>query len=155
MGSRGSVIPIFLKNKNKIFHITDNRMTRFNITLEEGVFFVIKSLQRMFGGEIFVPKIPSYNIIDIPKAIVRNPKFNFIGIRPGEKLHEEMISTFDAANTVEFEKHYEILTSKLLKKYKGKKNNFVNKDFSYRSDNNKFFLNKNDLKKIISSFNFK
>lgn len=156
MGSRGSVIPIFLKNKNKIFHITDNRMTRFNITLEEGVFFVIKSLQRMFGGEIFVPKIPSYNIIDIPKAIVRNPKFNFIGIRPGEKLHEEMISNSDALNTIEYKDHFVILPRSefvswgekdYLNQNKGGKKCKVS--FSYNSRDNKVFLSVEAISKLI------
>ena len=156
MGSRGSVLNKFYKqSKSGIITLTHNDMTRFNISLDEAVKLVIWSLQNCLGGEIIVPKLASFFLRDLAEAICPKAKVKIVGIRPGEKLHEEMISTFDAANTVEFEKHYEILTSKLLKKYKGKKNNFVNKDFSYRSDNNKFFLNKNDLKKIISSFNFK
>ena len=102
LGSRGSVVPIFLK-QNKVkdpFTITDNKMTRFNITLEEAVKFVINCLKNMKGGEIFVPKIPSYKILDVVKAI--NPKkIKYIGLRPGEKIHE-MISETDAINTIEF-----------------------------------------------------
>ena len=108
MGSRGSVIPLFLKNKNKIINITDKNMTRFSITLEEGVEFVLLCLQKMLGGEIFIPKIPSYKIIDLAKAIAPNSKIKFTGIRPGEKLHEEMISQSDALNTIEYKKYFVI-----------------------------------------------
>ena len=96
MGSRGSVLPLFLKmKKNNIFPITDKKMTRFNITLEESVNFVLFCLNKMWGGEIFVPKIPSYKIIDFAKAISTKAKLKFVGIRAGEKLHEEMISQHD------------------------------------------------------------
>ena len=86
-------------------------MTRFNITLQEGVDFVIDCLARMWGGELFVPKIPSYRILDVAKAISSNAEIKIVGIRPGEKLHEEMITQTDALNTLEFEKYFVILPS--------------------------------------------
>ncbi len=110
MGSRGSVIPFFLQHKDKGFlPITDERMTRFNITLDSGVEFVLSSLERMWGGEIFVPKIPSYKITDIAQAIAPDTPIKVIGIRPGEKLHEEMISKDDSVNTIEYEDYFSIL----------------------------------------------
>ena len=112
MGSRGSVIPFFLSQKNKgSLPVTDERMTRFNITLQEGVDFVIDCLAKMWGGELFVPKIPSYRILDVAKAISSNAEIKIVGIRPGEKLHEEMITQTDALNTLEFEKYFVILPS--------------------------------------------
>ena len=97
MGSRGSVIPFFLKKKNEgILPITDNRMTRFMISLEEGVKLVWHAFEDMLGGEIYVKKIPSMNINDIAKAVAPDAKLKIIGIRPGEKLHEQMIGIEDA-----------------------------------------------------------
>ena len=92
MMSRGSVIPIFLKNKKKCLSITDPKMTRFNITLEEGVNFVLECAQKSIGGEIFVPKLPSFNIMDLANAISPKSQKKIIGIREGEKIHEEMIT---------------------------------------------------------------
>ena len=101
MGSRGSVIPYFIKFKeNGLIPITDPKMTRFNITLEEGVNFVIKCFSEMFGGELFVPKIPSYKITDVAKAVAPGIKTKIVGIRPGEKIHEEMITKSDSLNTI-------------------------------------------------------
>lgn len=112
MGSRGSVIPFFLTKRNDgVLPITDYRMTRFNITLEDGVKLVLYALQNMWGGEIFVPKIPSYKITEVAQAIAPNATQTIVGIRPGEKLHEEMITVTDALNTVEFEKYFVILPS--------------------------------------------
>ena len=109
VGSRGSVIPFFLKKKAEgVLPITHESMTRFWITLEQGVEFVLHCLQQMRGGELFVPKIPSMNIMDLAKAIAPEAKTEIIGIRPGEKLHEVMISLDDAMNTLEFESHYVI-----------------------------------------------
>ena len=159
MGSRGSVIPLFLKmKKNNIFPITDKKMTRFNITLEESVNFVLFCLNKMWGGEIFVPKIPSYKIIDFAKAISTKAKLKYVGIRAGEKLHEEMISQHDSINTIEYNKYFVIApNSKFInwgkKKYtkhnKGGKNcpNY----FSYNSERNKKFLKISELKKLIKS----
>jgi len=153
MNSRGSVIPYFLKTAHKgFFNITNKEMTRFNITLPEGVKFVLKSFKLMNGGEIFVPKIPSYNILDLAKSISRKPKVNYIGIRPGEKLHEEMITSSDAANTYEYKDLFVIYPSnknvKLIK-LKGKK---CNQNFTYNSKINKHFLKISELKKMILPF---
>lgn len=112
MGSRGSVIPFFLKKRSEgILPITDERMTRFNITLADGVSLVLQALAQMWGGEIFVPKIPSYRITDVAEAIAPECTRAIVGIRPGEKLHEEMITATDAINSVEFDKHFVILPS--------------------------------------------
>jgi len=110
MGSRGSVIPFFLKKRSEgVLPITDRRMTRFNITLEEGVSLVLEALEKSWGGEIFVPKIPSYLITDLAEAIAPDCRIEEIGIRPGEKLHEEMITQSDAVNTIELGNGYIIL----------------------------------------------
>jgi len=107
VGSRGSVIPFFLKcREDGYFPITDSRMTRFWITIEQGVNFVLNCLERMVGGELFIPKLPSMNIIDLAKAIDPACKTKVIGIRPGEKIHEVMISRDDARRTVEFDRYY-------------------------------------------------
>lgn len=112
MGSRGSVIPFFLKkSKEGILPITHNEMTRFNISLQDGVDMVMFALENHLGGEIFVPKIPSYKILDIAKAVAPNCDVEVVGIRPGEKLHEEMITDTDALNTIDFGKYYAILPS--------------------------------------------
>ena len=151
LGSRGSVVPIFLRQKesNENFTITDKRMTRFNITLSEAVVFVLKSIQKMKGGEIFVPKIPSYRILDLLKAISNKKKIKYIGIRAGEKLHEEMISSTDAINTTEHNNYYIIHPS--YEKNVTKKSIKV-----FTSANNKKFLTSKELniiiKKNINSF---
>jgi len=115
MGSRGSVIPFFLKKRHEgVLPVTDERMTRFNITLEDGVKLVLKALDIMWGGEIFVPKIPSYRILDVAKAVDHKCRIDIVGIRPGEKLHEEMITATDALNTIEFKDYFVILPSMAL-----------------------------------------
>ena len=153
IGSRGSLIPFFLKiKKDEHFPITHSEMTRFLITLEEGVKLVFQAFQDMIGGELYVSKIPSVYIKDIPKMINKNAKIKFIGIRPGEKLHEKMISEDDAFYTYEYNKFYKIipnfLNNKDLKKYikKGVK---VKKGFSYSSDNNTNWVNKKQLLNYI------
>lgn len=159
MGSRGSVLPLFLKQKNnKLFTVTDPNMTRFNITLSEGVNFVLFCLSEMKGGEIFVPKLKSYRLIDLAKAVSLNAKIKVVGIRPGEKIHEEMISVNDSKNVLDFKKHYVILPnseySKLnINTYKKFKNNFnlVDKNFSYNSKNNLHFLSISEIKNLINS----
>ena len=159
MGSRGSVIPFFQeKKKNGIIPITDKRMTRFNITLQQGVDFVLKCLERMWGGELFVPKIPSYNILDIAKAIAPECKHEFVGIRPGEKLHEEMITVSDALSSIEFDDYYVIVPSigNWSKKiFMNESNNYVGNPcpdgFSYNSGSNKHFLTVNELQNLIEN----
>jgi len=157
MSSRGSVIPYFKKNKDKKFlEITDLKMTRFNITLDQGVDFVLQSLRKMVGGEIFVPKIPSYKITDLAKAISPKAKIKVIGIRPGEKINEEMITLSDAINTIDCKNYYIILPSsdylqknhikKIIKINKGK---YCNKNFNYNSGSNENFLSISEIKKLI------
>lgn len=115
MGSRGSVIPFFLKKRGEgVIPITDERMTRFNITTEEGVKLVLFTLENMWGGEIFVPKIPSYRITDLAEAIAPKCRLELIGIRPGEKVHEEMITETDSISSIEFEKYFVITPSTTL-----------------------------------------
>lgn len=112
IGSRGSVVPVFLKQRrNGVMTITDARMTRFWISLDQGVQFVIRCIEQMQGGEVFVPKIPSMKVADLAKAISPTAKINVIGIRPGEKLHEVLISEDEARNTVELEDMFVVLPS--------------------------------------------
>tara|TARA_B100000586_G_C19995063_1_gene377958 strand:- start:35 stop:883 length:849 start_codon:yes stop_codon:yes gene_type:complete len=156
MGSRGSVIPNFIKFKEKGFlEITDTRMTRFNITLTESIKMVEWIFNNSLGGEIFVPKIPSYKIIDLAKAVCSTCKIKILGIRPGEKLHEELLTSSESVNTFETKDYYIILpmVNKIYsdffsKKAKGKK---VKKEFSYKSNENKF-LSVNDLKKLLANY---
>ncbi len=160
LGSEGSILPFFLKcKKNNLFPITDKRMTRFNITLEESVNFVIFCLNKMLGGELFVPKIPSFKIIDLAMAISKNPKFKIIGIRPGEKLHEEMISKSESLNTISFKNHFVVAPNsaylhwdkkKYFKKFPGGK--YCPDNFNYNSLDNNQYLSVDNLKKIIKKF---
>ncbi len=158
MGSRGSVIPYFLSKKNDdSINITDLGMTRFNITLNEGVKFVLECYEKMRGGEIFVPKIPSYRIGDLAKAICPKSRIKIIGIRPGEKVNEEMVSSHDSANTIETKNSYIITPSlkfknfkkEYLKKFKSTKN--CKKNFSYNSKDNPHFLSVKEIKKLIEN----
>ena len=141
LGSRGSVIPFFKDQKVKgTIPITDVEMTRFWLTLNEGVDFVINSLNKMQGGEIFVPKIPSFKVTDVARVVAPNVPTKIIGIRPGEKLHEVMITEDDSAYTREFEDYYAILAPFLLEtdfyQKNGKK---VPLGFSFTSANNKLW----------------
>ncbi len=164
VNSRGSVIPFFLdleKRKNEFFPITDGNMTRFLITLEEGVKFVIDSFKKMKGGEIFIPKISSAKIIDIAKSINPNRKQKVIGIRPGEKIHEVLFSSDESHQVIEFKKYY-ILTptiksfGKKIKNYmkdvSGEKGKFIKNRFEYSSKNTTN-LSIKKLKKIIDAVN--
>lgn len=156
MGSRGSVIPFFLaKRKESVLPITDDRMTRFNIVLEEGVRLVLYALQNMWGGEIFVPKIPSYRIIDVAEAIAPGAQRKIVGIRPGEKLHEEMITETDAANTIEFNEYFVILPSlplwnviEFMRKFDGKP---CQPGFRYQSGTNPEWLTVEQIRTLIKS----
>ena len=157
MGSRGSVVPFFMKHKdNGFLPITDDRMTRFNITLEEGVDFVINCFKNMWGGELFIPKIPSYRILDVAKAIAPDAEIKIVGIRPGEKIHEEMITETDALNCAEFEKYFVILPavelwdkSKFLIESSDNEGKLCNSNFSYNSGNNTSFLSVEEIKDLI------
>lgn len=154
MGSRGSVIPFFMDKRNSgEIPITDDRMTRFNITLEDGVKLVLHALENMWGGEIFVPKIPSYKITDVAEAIAPNCTQNIIGIRPGEKLHEEMITMTDALCTVEFEKYFVILPSiqlwdvdEFARTFNGK---LCGDGFYYNSGTNTEWLSVQEIRDLI------
>ena len=154
MGSRGSVIPVFLKQKQKgKILITQKDMTRFNIMMDQSISMVDYAIKESVGGEIIIPKIPSYRIIDLAKAIAPNLKVNFIGIRPGEKVHEDLITTHESLNTYDIGKYYVILNSNknLINYYlKNKKAKKVKKLFSYNSENNPDFLSVNKLNKLIS-----
>lgn len=155
MGSRGSVIPLFLKNsENNIFPITDERMTRFMINLEEGVKMVWHAFIDMLGGEIYVKKIKSMKITDIAKTINPNAKFSIIGIRPGEKLHEQMIGIDDAPHTYEYADYYKILpaiNNWSIDKKRITSGKLVAPDFTYSSDINNEWMSSEELKKWINN----
>ncbi|MFD1817354.1 UDP-N-acetylglucosamine 4,6-dehydratase (inverting) [Pseudarcicella hirudinis] len=154
IGSRGSVVPFFLdKKKTGVLPITHEEMTRFNISLEEGVEMVMYALEHAWGGELFVPKIPSYNIMELAKAIAPEARYEVVGIRPGEKLHEEMITETDSLSTVECEKYYVILPATPtwdfdeFKKYFNAKT--VEMGFKYNSGTNDEWLSAEQLRDQI------
>jgi UDP-N-acetylglucosamine 4,6-dehydratase/5-epimerase len=157
LGSRGSVVPLFLDifKKKKEFTITHPEMTRFNITLEDGIKFVDWCFKNNSGGEIFIPKLKSFKVVDLAKSIYDKAKLKIIGVRPGEKLHEELISETDSLNSVEGRTAYIILSGlnkKQINKYiKLKKLKRVPPGFKYSSDNNSDFLNSSGLRKILKS----
>ena len=153
MGSRGSIIPLFhqLKDKN-VFKITDERMTRFMISLDEGVNLVWDALADSVGGEIYVKKIPSMKVVEIAKTISPSAKLEFVGIRPGEKIHEQMIGLEDAPYTFEYESYYKILPA-INDWYKDpervKSGIKVSENFSYSSDNNNWWMTESELSKWV------
>jgi UDP-N-acetylglucosamine 4,6-dehydratase (inverting) len=154
MGSRGSVIPFFMnKAKTGVLPITDMGMTRFNIPLEEGVEMVFWALEHALGGEILVPKIPSYRIGDVAEAVAPNCKHEIVGIRPGEKLHEEMITSSDSPSTVDLGGYYAILGSHLqtnVQQYSDTmKAKLVPTGFAYESGTNPDFLNVEQIRALI------
>ena len=146
LGSRGSVLLNFIEQKktNK-FNITDLNMTRFLMMLEDSVEFVLFALEKSTGGEIFVPKLPSFYIKDLALAITNKAIFNVTGIRPAEKINEDMISEFEGRSTVEFSDHYKILNEIFITK----KKRSLGSNFSYNSKNNKNFLSVQDLRFIL------
>jgi len=155
MGSRGSVIPFFVNARSSgVLPITDPRMTRFNITLEDGVNMVLWSILNAQGAEILVPKIPSYRILDVAEAVGPECEKPVVGIRPGEKIHEEMITVSDSLNTVDIGDYYAILPSSgdevvndYLAKTGGRR---VDTDFSYNSGTNEQFLTVEELRELIA-----
>ena len=155
MGSRGSVIPFFISQiPNGELTITDTRMTRFMITLEEGVKLVWHAFEDMLGGEIYVKKIPSMKITDIALSVAPNTKQKIIGIRPGEKIHEQMIGFEDAPHTYEYDEHYKILPA--IHNWSNdpdriKNGKLVSSDFTYSSDNNNEWMTKEELSDWIAS----
>jgi UDP-N-acetylglucosamine 4,6-dehydratase len=151
LGSRGSVIPFFLdKAKTGSIPITDERMTRFWLTIQEGVQFVLDSFERMYGGEIFVPKIPSFKVTDVARVVCPGIPTHVVGIRPGEKLHEVMITEDDAHSTYEFEKYFAIISPalKLLGDYE-KIGNKVAEGFRFSSENNKIWHTDESFLKVL------
>ncbi|MGB9855725.1 MAG: UDP-N-acetylglucosamine 4,6-dehydratase (inverting) [Caldisericum exile] len=155
VGSRGSVIPFFMKmKKTGVLPITDPRMTRFWITLEQGVNFVLQCLEQMVGGELFVPKIPSMNIMDLAKAIAPECKTEIIGIRPGEKLHEVMIPRDEARKVLEFDNYYimqpdfRFWNRRFTNHNNGK---LVPEDFEYNSGTNPWKLTIEEMREMIKN----
>ncbi len=154
MGSNGSVMPFFLnKKKDGVIPITDSDMTRFNISLPEGVDMVLHALDTAWGGELFVPKIPSYRIVDVATAIAPECKQDIIGIRPGEKVHEEMITSSDSFTTYDLGKYYVILPQKPVWSMNEFIANFqakpVKKGFTYNSGENPEFLSIEEIRDLI------
>ena len=154
VGSRGSVVPVFLKQRESgTVTITDERMTRFWLSLEQGVRFVIRCIEQMHGGEVFVPKIPSMRVVDLAKAIAPRAKMEIVGIRPGEKLHEALISEDEARNTMEREDMFVVVPTEPLwernVKYEGKP---LPDGFRYTSDNNTEWLDLEGIKKFVAPF---
>ncbi len=154
MGSNGSVIPFFLKRRELGYlPITDPEMTRFNISLTEGVDMVLFALENGYGGELFVPKIPSYKVTDMAKAIAPDLDLKIIGIRPGEKVHEEMITASDSYNTYDIGKYYSVLPNnpkwdleEFIKKHNAKK---VEIGFNYNSADNTEWLSVEKIRELI------
>ena len=155
MNSRGSVIPLF-KNQSKknLLQVTDKRMTRFNISLESAVKMILWIISNAKGGEIFIPKIPSYKIMDLAKSIAPNAKIKFIGIRPGEKIHEELITKSESVNTIDLGQYFAILPTtmdtKIYNFYKKYKRISLNDNFQYTSGSSDNKLSLKDLKILIN-----
>ncbi|MBL0938535.1 MAG: UDP-N-acetylglucosamine 4,6-dehydratase (inverting) [Gemmatimonadaceae bacterium] len=157
MGSRGSVIPHFLAQRESgVLPVTHADMTRFSISLQEGVEYVLNALATAWGGEVFVPKIPSYRILDVARAIAPEARVEFVGMRPGEKLHEEMITATDAISTIEFDRHYVIVPSTRLwdvEQYRleggVRPGTWCPQGFSYDSGANDWFLTVDELRAQI------
>lgn len=154
MGSNGSVIPFFMKKKKEgVLPITDPNMTRFNISLKGGADMVLHAMETAWGGEIFVPKIPSYKITDVATAIAPDCKQEIIGIRPGEKVHEEMITSSDAFTTYDLGKYYAILPQVPTFNLKQYINHFgaklVEKGFQYNSGDNEEWINAEEIRTLI------
>lgn len=159
MGSRGSVIPFFQDRAHTgVLPITHEQMTRFNITLQQGVDFVVDGFKRMWGGEIFVPRIPSYRITDVATAIAPDAEHKIVGIRPGEKLHEEMVTSTDSLGTIEFDDYFVILPSASLwdeEEFRLKSGSAPGRrcdfGFSYNSGSNEDFLTVEQLRELIAT----
>lgn len=155
IGSRGSVMPFFMNLKSTgVLPITDERMTRFLITLDQGVDLVFKALETSIGGEIFVPKIPSMKMTDVAKAIAPECDIKITGIRPGEKLHESMISVDDAANTREYDDHYRIFPTihKWSADYSREGGTPVSGGFEYTSDKNTSWMTTDQLQLLLKRY---
>ena len=154
MGSRGSVIPLFrqLAREGRPFPITDKRMTRFWITINQAVDFVLESCEIMNGGELFVPKIPSMKIMDLAHAVKNDFSYEEIGIRPGEKLHEEMISADDSRRTIELTNRFVVSPIYAEWGYLPAVGKQVPDGFTYRSDTNNLWLSVEEIQNLITSY---
>ena len=152
MGSRGSVLPLFQEQKNKFgkLTITDEKMTRFWLTLEQGVRLIIDCLCRMQGGEIFVPKIPSIKVVDLATAIDSNVQFEIVGIRPGEKLSEVLITEEEARHTKEFDNYFVIEPESPFWRYSSEGGKPLPEGFEYSSNTNKWWLSEDELRRMLS-----
>jgi UDP-N-acetylglucosamine 4,6-dehydratase len=151
VGSRGSVVPLFMRlAASGVLPITDERMTRFWITLEQGVTFVMDSLERMHGGELFVPKIPSMRLVDLAHAVAPEARLEVVGIRPGEKLHEEMISAPDSRRTLDLGRYYVIQPDMEWWPAQHVDGAAVPDGFSYASDTNSEWLSVDQLREMIA-----
>jgi len=149
VGSRGSVVPLFTRlAASGVLPITDERMTRFWITLEQGVQFVMDCLERMHGGELFVPKIPSMRVVDLARAVAPDARLEIVGIRPGEKLHEEMISAPDSRRTLDLGRYYVIQPEMDWWPEQNMNGNQVPDGFSYASDTNSEWLSVDELRSM-------
>ena len=152
VGSRGSVVPVFLRQRDEgVMTITDERMTRFWITLEQGVRFVIRCLEEMHGGEVFVPKIPSMKVVDLARVVAPQAEINVIGIRPGEKLHEVLISEDEARTVVELDDMYVVQPAEALWFGRDweKQGKAINDEFRYASNNNTEWLSVDEIGDIV------
>lgn len=155
IGSRGSVVPIFISQReNGVLTITDERMTRFWLSLEQGVRFVIKNVERMQGGEVFVPKIPSTNIRDLATVIAPEAEIRAIGIRPGEKLHEMLISRDESRSTIELDDSYVVqpVTALWSRHDWSQEGTPVPDGFKYTSDNNDHWLTREEIVELIAPY---
>jgi len=158
MGSRGSVIPLFLEQKQTGFiTITDGRMTRFWLPLPIAIEFVVSSLDIMQGGELFIPKIPSMNMENLAKAVAPEASINVIGLRPGEKMHESLISVDEALNTFDLGDRFMLAPTNLItwnNDFKYQKKRLVPSDFSYTSENNSDYLTISQMKNLIKKYSY-
>jgi UDP-N-acetylglucosamine 4,6-dehydratase (inverting) len=159
MGSRGSVIPFFMDRRSSgVLPITHPEMSRFNISLEQGVDLVLYAIDQSLGGELYVPKLPSYNIMELAKAIAPSVETKIVGVRPGEKIHEDMITPSDALNTLEFDNHYVIypnnerwnkIAEDFLQQGKAKR---VEDHFGYNSGENSEWLSAEQIRDLIKEY---
>lgn len=155
IGSRGSVVPVFLRQRaGGVITVTDERMTRFWLSLDQGVRFTIRCIEQMEGGEVFVPKIPSMRVVELARALAPDGRMEFIGIRPGEKLHEVLVSEDEARHTVELEEMFVVQPAQALWFGYGwsQRGQALPEGFSYSSDRNGQWLTGEDMKELIGPF---
>nr|WP_321513224.1 UDP-N-acetylglucosamine 4,6-dehydratase (inverting) [uncultured Pseudodesulfovibrio sp.] len=155
LGSRGSVLPVFMKYRDSgKIPVTDPRMTRFWIRIEDGVDFCLERMKTMLGGEIFVPKLPTMNIVDLAKTVCPDCDINVIGIRPGEKIHEILIPRDEARNTVEYENYYTIMPPRMYGSHEEyvQGGTHVSDDFEYESSSKEWLLSQEEFRRILDDY---